>query len=223
MMTDEEIIGGHAGALDEDGIYMVGVSVGTAATYNDLLMDRVTDLGRGASVFVPSEDEAWWMFGDRFLETLATAARDVQIRYDLPPGFEVVRFSGEEIATDPAEVEPQHVAPNDAVVLHQHLHSCADADSGAAEFTVTVSYLDGVTFEPREVTLTRTLDELLDGDQAELLKGAAVFAYAEALKKARGEESLDDVPGALEALAAAEAANPGDADLAEIRTVLERL
>ncbi len=222
-VTDEELIGDKAGDRDEDGIYMIGVGVGTAETYNDYLMDRVTDLGRGASLFVPSEEEAWRMFGDRFMESLATSARDVQIRYDLPPGFEVTKFSGEEISVDPSEIEPQHVSPNDAVVLHQLLETCAESVAADAEITVTVSYLDGVTFEPREISVTRTFDELLAGENTQLLKGAAVFAYAEALEAERGDDALFDLDEARDALLTAEAANSGDPDLAEIRSVLAAL
>lgn len=222
-ITDEELIGGKAGANDEQGIYLIGVGTGTASTYNDVLMDRVTDLGRGSAVFIPSKAEAQHVFGDRFLETMATTARDVQIRYDLPPGFEVVRFSGEEISTDPEEVQPQHVAPNDAVVLHQQLHTCDPAVDLDAEVTVTVSYLDGVTFAPREATVSATLGELLAVDDPQLLKGAAVFAYAETLRHLRGDDSMAEPGEAWTTLEAAEAANPGDADLAGIREVLDAL
>ena len=102
--------------------YLIGV--GDPSTYSDLLMDRVTDVGRGASVFIPHADE----FRGRFIETMSVAARDVQIRYDLPVGLYIVRFSGEAFSTDPREIEPQHVAPSDAVVLHQQLNTpCAVA------------------------------------------------------------------------------------------------
>jgi len=216
-VTDADVIGGHAEDIDQEGIYMVGVGAGSAASYNDALMDTVTDLGRGASVFIPSADEAQRMFGDRFLEVVGTAARDVQISYTLPPGFEVVRFSGEEISRNPEEVRPQHLAPNDSMVLHQHLETCAKTPLGA-EITVTVSYRDAVTFEERSVGVTSTVGELLDKDAPQLWKGAAVFAYAETLKGAEGAANRVRV-----ALERAEEANPGDADLAEMRQVLAAL
>ena len=53
------------------------------------------------------------------------AGRDVQIRLDLPPDFRVVRFSGEEMSHVQSEVEPQHIAPNDAMVFHQEIETCA--------------------------------------------------------------------------------------------------
>lgn len=226
-VTDIDVIAGNAGANDEDGIYMVGVGVGDPNTYNDALMDDVTDAGKGASVFVAEPADAVRVFDDAFLSTLAVAARDVQVQLDLPPGFEIVRFSGEEYSSDPAEVEPQHLAPNDAMVFHQQIHTCApELVADDTEITVTARFKDAITFEQREVSRTATFAELLAGDPALARKGAAVFAYAEALKVARDgtpEDRAAAVTGALASVALAEAALPDDADLAEIRRVLEAL
>lgn len=221
--TDEELIGQHAGSQDEDGIYMVGVGVGRGS-YNDQLMDRVTDIGKGASVYIDTEEEAHKIFGDRFVSTMAVAARDVQVQLDMPPGFEIVKFSGEEFSTIPEEVEPQHLAPSDTMVFHQTIATCAPelADEDA-EVTVTARFRDPVTFENQEVTQTLTLGELLGKSDPQLLKGAAIFAYAEGLQLLRNENDSTGIDAALEALARAENAVQGDPDLAEIRTVLEAL
>lgn len=222
-ITDEQLIAEHAGSQDQDGIYMVGVGVGEAH-YNDLLMDHVTDLGKGASVFIDSEDEAQKVFGDRFLSTMAVAARDVQVQLDMPPGFEIVKFSGEEFSAVPEEIEPQHIAPNDAMVFHQTISTCAPELAGDdAEITVTARFLDAVTFEAQEVSYTVSIGELLAQSDPQLLKGAAVFAYAEGLKLARDEGDLTGIAEAMTAVERAEEVLPGDADLAELRTVLEAL
>jgi Ca-activated chloride channel family protein len=71
-----------------------------------------------------------------------------------------------------------------------------------------------------------TLAELLAADPAPLYKGATVLAYAEGLKaykQADAEGRSQTMTGAFEALARAEAALPDDAELAEIRQVLEAL
>lgn len=227
-VTDADLIADEAGANDGDGIYMVGVGVGTASSYNDHLMDTVTDLGKGASVFIASQDEADKVFHDDFVNTLAVAARDVQVELDLPPGFEIVRFSGEEFSSDPTEIEPQHIAPNDAMVFHQRIETCApDLIDETTSLTITARYKDAVTFEPREVSIETTFAELLEADDTQLRKGAAVFEYAEALKAYRKAGTQDEQGQALApafaALETAEAALEGDADLAEIRSVLESL
>ncbi len=226
--TDISVIAANAADDSGDGVYLVGVGVGTAGSYYDDLMDTVTDAGKGASVFIPSEAEAEKIFGERFVSTMDVAARDVQVRLDLPPGFEIVRFSGEEYSSDPAEVEPQHIAPNDAMVFYQQLETCApEILTDESAITVAARYEDPVTRAASEVSSTATFASLLAGDQALLRKGAAVYAYAEALKAYKeastSAEKADIVAGALEVLGAAETANPEDADLAEIREVLEAL
>ncbi len=227
--TDISVIAANAADDSGDGVYLVGVGVGTASTYNDDLMDEVTDAGKGASVFIPDQDEAEKIFGERFVNVMDVAARDVQVRLDLPPGFEIVRFSGEEYSSDPAEVEPQHIAPNDAMVFYQQLETCApELALDDALVTVAARYQDPISGAASEVSREYTLAELADSDQALLIKGAAVFAYAEALRTLKGTYEEDDLRAvslgeAIDALVAAEDANPGDADLAEIREVLEAL
>ncbi len=223
-VTDVDIIAEHAGGNDADGIYMVGVGVGSAGSYNDDLMDVVTDAGKGASVFIGDEAEAWKVFGEDFISTMGVAARDVQVRLDMPPGFEVVRFSGEEISEDPAEVEPQHLAPSDTMVFHQHIATCApDLVETDTEFTVTASYRDAKNFESREVSQTFTFGEMVSADHDMLLKGAAVFEYAEGLKALQLGEEDDPLAAARAALLAAREALPEDEDLAEIADVLDAL
>ena len=225
-VTDIELIAEHAGAEDEDGIYLVGVGVGSADTYNDTLMDQVTDAGKGASVFVPNAGEAWRMFDDRFLSTLLVAARDVQVRVDLPPGFAIKKFSGEEYSSDPAEVEPQHLAPNDAMVFYQRMETCApELVDEQSTLTVTARYLDAVTLAAHEVSVTRTFAELFAEASPRLLKGSALLAYTEALTAVRlkGADRAAKLQAALGAVDAAEVALPGDAALAELRGVLQAL
>lgn len=223
-VTDIDIIAAGAGGQDQDGIYLVGVGVGTPDSYNDALMDTVTDVGRGASLFIPSEAEAHKMFGERFVQTMAVAVRDVRVRLDLPPGFSIVKFSGEEFSTDPAEIEPQHLAPNDAMVFHQTISTCAPAlVDDAAEFKVAVRWKDPVSFEDRETEVAQKIKASVEAESPMLKKGAAVFAYAEGLKAWREAPVAATLDPALAAVAAAEAALPGDPDLAEIREVLETL
>ncbi|HVH97406.1 MAG TPA: VWA domain-containing protein [Enhygromyxa sp.] len=227
-VTEIELIAQNAMYGGSDGIYLVGVGVGDEGSYNDDLMNDVTDAGKGASIFIPSNDEAWKVFGDDFENTMAIAGRDVQVELTMPPGFEIVKFSGEEFSENPDEVEPQHIAPNDAMVFHQQVQTCApELVDDNAEITVTASWEDPWTFESKQVTQTWTWAELSAGDQGLLLKGAATLAYAEALHAYRKAVTGDDkqlalVP-AIEAVAAAQEALPQDADLGEMAQILAAL
>lgn len=224
-VTDVETIAMHAGDEGQDGIYLVGVGVGTPETYNDALMDLVTDAGKGASVFVPEASEAQWIFRDRFMSTMAIAARDVRVQLDLPPGYEIVRFSGEGYSDDPSEIEPQHLAPDDAMVFHQRLRTCSGVIDPADAVSITIRWQDPVSFEPDEQVLDTTIGELLAADSTLLLEGAAIFEYATAVAEVQAfSPSADEaIELADRALARALAASPTDPDLAEIGRVLARL
>jgi Ca-activated chloride channel family protein len=226
-VTDVELIAENAEYGGSDGIYLVGAGVDMGGSYNDDLMDVVTDAGKGASVFITDEAEAWKVFNQNFLNTMAIAARDVQVELTLPPGFEIVKFSGEEFSGDPTEIEPQHLSPNDSMVFYQQLQTCApELVDDAAEITVKASWQDVVTFESVEVSRTFTVAELLAAQANGMAKGAAILAYTDALIQIKkGDPTLTQatIDAAYEKLSVAEAALPGDPDLAEIHAILDAL
>lgn len=143
------------------------------------------------------------------------------------PDFEITRFSGEEYSTDPREIEPQHIAPNEAMVFYQTLETCApELATDDAELTVSVRYTDPLTLEELTTSVTARFGDLYAEDTRLLDKGAAVYAYAEALRACQeGAESAWPtlLAPALARLEQAERTNPGDTDLAELRRVMEAL
>ena len=194
----------------------MGVGTGPADTYNDLLMDTVTDKGRGAYVYVDSVEEAQRMFVDRFDETMEIAARAVQLELTLPWYFQMKKFYGEEYSTNPAEVQPQHLAPSDAMVFNQVLAACdPQIVNGQDTVTVRANWVVPMSYVPMTTSVTMTVTELLSTPKDALHKGKAIVAYAEALKT-----GLSADLGA--ALAAVAAANPHgtDPELNEIASLI---
>ena len=205
-VTEADIIANYAGNRDEDGIYMVGLGVGTASTYDPELMD-VTDVGRGASIYADSSAEVWKTMGTDFINTMDVAARDVQVRLDLPPGFEIVRFSGEEYSADPQR-SSRSTPPNDSMVFLQTIETCAPEQvSDDTEVGIIVTWKDPISFEARELTLQMPFSELMAADQTLLHKGLAIYEYAESLKVWRDRE----VPTTERAAAILKAAEAVDA------------
>ena len=181
-ITSGALIGANAEDNESEGIYLVGVGTGDPTSYNDVLMNDVTDLGKGAYVYIDEFAEAWTQFtGERFLQNLAIAARDVQLEMTLPPGFAVERFYGEQISQDQEEVEPQNLAPNDSMLFVQTVRDCsADADSGSLEFVFNVTFTDAQTGALDSTSFSATLDEMLGNDARELRKVLALTAYVDA-------------------------------------------
>ncbi len=217
-VIDENLIGLQSQDADKEGIYLVGVGAGPAETYNDALMDIVTDKGRGAYVYLDSPEEANRMFVDRFAETMEIAARGVQVEITLPWYMRMFKFYGEEYSTNPEEVEPQHLAPSDAMVFNQVVKACDPSVIDPNDtITVVARWKTPLTYLPREVKVTLTLAELYAAPKPQLAKGKAIVAYAEALKL----PTLETLKAALALVQEAKAGAP-DPELDEIATLITK-
>jgi Ca-activated chloride channel family protein len=213
--ADLEVIASHT------DIDLTGVGVGDAGIYRSDLMDAVAHTGRGASLFIGSHDEAARQFGDRFVPLFGGAVRDIVVRVELPPGFELLTDDAG-IASDTSLGAPNvHLGPGDALVVHRRLRSCA-APAAGAKLTVKVQYVEENSGEPKEVWSTVALSQLLAEDTPALRKGVAVRAYADALThwQASPSELSEQLQLAKTRLEEAQKLLPSDIELAEISAVL---
>ena len=224
-VTDKDLIALHAYDANGEGIYMIGVGMGNAGTFNDDLMDTITDEGKGAYIFIDTAAEAQLMFGSRFVSNIEVAARDVQVEMTLPATFEMIEFHGEEYSENPDEVDPQHLAPNDAMIYHQIIGSC---DSSVVDHTdpvvIVATYYNPISLMPASTTLNTTMGTLLAADNALIRKGNAIVAYAEALKELKtltGTDATDLIDAVIVKVQTAQASSPGDPDLAEVLNLLQ--
>jgi Ca-activated chloride channel family protein len=90
--TNPALIAQKAGGADEEGVFLAGVGMG--ASYDDTLMNTVTDAGRGAYLFLdgPAAIERV-LADDRFVANFDLAVKDVRLKLVLPPGFAVIGFA----------------------------------------------------------------------------------------------------------------------------------
>jgi Ca-activated chloride channel family protein len=180
-VTDADVIAEASHFAEREEIYLVGVGVGDG--FNDTMMNTVTDRGRGAYVFIDSDAESAAMFGARFAETMDLAVRAVRLELTLPWYMRVAEFHGEAISTNPREIDPQHLAPNDAMVFHQVLQSCSGSMVNLDDHIVARATYATRARTPGVETVDMTMAELLAGEDAALLRGRAIVAWAEALKR----------------------------------------
>jgi hypothetical protein len=226
-ITDIELISSAAQAEDGSGIYMVGVGVGTASGYGDSLMNGVTDAGKGAYLFIDGQAEAELQFGDRFLANVAVAARNVRMRVTLPWYFGVKSFHGEEYSADPTEVEPQHLAPNDAMAFHQIIGAC-DPESIHANDMIEahVEYLHPLTLQPMSDTLAMPIGSLVKQDASALHKADVVVGFAKSIIVIGSLMGQGDKVGALETAGAMQewlsdaAVILGDAEIEDLAALM---
>lgn len=217
-VTDENVIAEASHFAEREEIYLVGVGVGDG--FNDTMMDTVTDRGRGAYVFIDSDAEAATMFGGRFSETMDLAVRAVRLELTLPWYMRVAEFHGEAISTNPREIDPQHLAPNDAMVFHQVLQSCAGSMVDMSDHIVARATYATRARVPGAETVDMTFGQLLAGESDALLRGRAIVAWAEALKRiANYQGTTDENLNAAEAAVRAARRGP-DSALDEILSLI---
>jgi Ca-activated chloride channel family protein len=220
--TDLAVIRDHA----DKQIYLSGVGVGEAGIYRSDMIDAAAHAGRGSSMFIGSEAEAAKRFGPQLVRTLGAAVRDVSVRLELPPGFEVLRDPGAPIDFD-ADDPSVRLGPDSSFVLHRRLRSCnPDAESDPeAKLLVRVAFIDEATGEFKEAKSAVKLSTLLADKPAALYKGAAIAAYAAALQRwqARPADLASALDEAKVRLKAALELLPNDPELTEISIVLDIL
>ncbi|MDI1445430.1 VWA domain-containing protein [Polyangium sp. 6x1] len=217
-VTDGDRIAMAAEDADKEGIYLLGIATGPALTHNDAVLEPLTDKGRGAYVYLDSVEEASTMFTKRFDETMDVAARSVSVELTLPWYFNIRKSFGEIYSTDKAEVQPQHLAPDDAMIFSQILEACDPSVINPADpVTIRAVWTTPITYAKQETKVTTTIGDLLAAQKKGLPKGKVIVMYAEALKRP-SHESL------TAARDAALAYDPELADpvIAEIVSLIEK-
>jgi Ca-activated chloride channel homolog len=144
------------------------------------------------------------------------AARGVQVELTMPWYFQMHEFYGEEFSENPEEIEPQHLAPGDAMVLSQVLKACdASKIVGTDTVRIRATWTEPLTYQPRETVVETTVQALLAAGTPHLPKAKAIVAYAEALKAHDGAK----LAAALELVVAADPDN-SDPELTEIKNLI---
>lgn len=222
--TDGKVIGAASHTADGEGIYLVGVNVGDPG--GDPLMNQVTDLGRGASVFLDTEAEATRMFTERFDETMEVAARGVRLELTIPWYLSLQSFSGEQSSTNPKDVDPQHLAPGDAMVFNQIFSACSpQVIDPSHTIKAKATWETPLTHEARADEVTVSLADLLaEPDPAQHRKGTLIFEYALAVRSTNAS-ATEAKKRLAKVIALAEAADPQgkDAEITEIVMLSKKL
>ena len=109
-ITDEQLISTVGKYYDDRRIRLSGVGVGRE--FNDALLDKLTERGKGAYVFLGSEAEVDAVFGPRFISLVETTANDVHFQLHLPPSLRMNVFYGEESSTVKEDVQAIHYFAN---------------------------------------------------------------------------------------------------------------
>lgn len=225
-VTSADLIARHAMDGEAEGVFLSAVGVPPASSFDDALMDQITDLGRGAYLYVDSECEAQRQFTPETLSRVfGVAALDVRLDLTLPPGLVVKRFTGEQISYEASEVVPQHLSFNDQMMYDLDLIDCSlELAMLEEEILIGVRWTDPQTGEARRENHATNLGELLAAPRERQRKAEAIVAFARTFQAVQQRDTayrqLEYLDAIAEYLVGVQRELDGDEDLAHLEELI---
>ncbi len=164
-------------AYEQHGVRMTGVGVGRE--FNDAMLDKLTEKGKGAYVYLGSEAVVDRVFGLGFESLTRTIAHDVRFALTLPDSLAVEKFYGEEASTNPDDIQPINYYAGTTQLFLQDL--AAREPKKGDPVQLTISWKDAATGQAREQAFTTTVGRLLAADSHNVDKAQALMAWTDML------------------------------------------
>ena len=196
LITDAEL---NTGSVNPDVVSEIGeayegagvrlTAIGVGHDFRDDVLDKLSEKGKGAYVYLGSEAVVDRLFGAGFESLTRTVAHDVHFSVDLPPSLAMEKFYGEESSTDPDDIQPIHYYSGTTQLFLQDLTIRGSKLVKTDPVTFLVDYADPETGAARHQSWRTTVGELLMADQHNVTKGRALVAWTDVvLAKALGQE-----------------------------------
>lgn len=177
-VTDQEMIGMIGKYYDTRRIRLSGVGVGR--NFNDALLDRLTERGKGAYVFLGSPAEVDAVFGPRFVSLVETTALDVHFQLHLPPSLRMNVFYGEESSTVKEDVQAIHYFANTSQLFLSDLMARGQQLRPQDDVMLSIEYEDPETGDDMVEEYAFNLGEINEGGR-NVRKGRLVMRFVDGL------------------------------------------
>jgi len=178
-VTDQQMISMISKYYESRQIRLSGVGVGR--NFNDALLDRLTERGKGAYVFLGSEAEVDAVFGSRFISLVETTALDVHFRLHLPKSLRMNVFYGEESSTVKEDVQAIHYFANTSQLFLSDLVARGGRLRPQDDVMLTIEYQDAESGDPRFEEYAFNLGEIQNESAFNVLKGRLIMAWIDML------------------------------------------
>lgn len=178
-VTDPELMSLVTQSYDQRRIRLSGVGVGR--DFNDELLNRLTEKGKGAYVFLGSAAEVDAVFGSRFISLIETVANDVHFRLHLPPSLRMNTFYGEESSVVKSDVQAIHYFAGTNQLFLSDLMSKNGTLDRRDDIMLTVEYENPETGVEQVEEFAFNLGQI-DGSSHNLNKGRLIMSFIDGLK-----------------------------------------
>jgi len=184
---DEHLLSEVGRHLDEADVRLSAIGVGHDV--DDGMLDRLTEKGKGAYVFLGSDAVVDRVFGPSFDALVQTIAHDVRFKLHLPPSLALKRFHGEESSKEARDVQPVHFFSGNQQLFLSDLAVDDDAYDPREELSLDITWRDPVTDAPRSQRFTTTVGQAIDSSPFAVRKARALVGWSEvAMAQAMGAD-----------------------------------
>ncbi|MBN2343252.1 MAG: VWA domain-containing protein [Deltaproteobacteria bacterium] len=178
-VTDEEMIAMISRYYDTRRIRLSGVGVGRE--FNDALLDRLTERGKGAYVFLGSEAEVDAVFGERFISLIETVALDVHFRLHLPESLRMNVFYGEESSVHKEDVQAIHYFANTSQLFLSDVVARGGSVRPMDDIMLTIEYEDPESGDEMVEEYAFNLRDVIDADNYNVKKARLIITWIDML------------------------------------------
>jgi Ca-activated chloride channel family protein len=217
--VDPATLASIASAYEQHDIRLTGIGVGR--DFRDDVLDRMTEKGKGAYVYIGSGAVADRVFGSQFASLTQTIAHDVKFSVTLPKSLAMKRFYGEEASTDASDIQPIHYYAGTTQLFLQDLEVDPQRLQPTDPVTFQIRYEDPSTHATREQVVTTTVGDMLKADHHNIDKGRALMAWTDVIQaKAMGNNPCGPT---FDQYASRAAAVTNDAEMVYVGRLSEHL
>lgn len=178
-VTDEDMISMISKYYNSRRIRLSGVGVGKE--FNDALLDKLTERGKGAYVFLGSPAEVDAVFGERFISLIETVALDVHFRLHLPRSLRMNVFYGEESSVYKEDVQAIHYFANTSQLFLSDVVARGGAIRPMDDIMLSVEYQDPESGEELVEEYAFNLGEVMKNENYNVKKGRLIMAWIDML------------------------------------------
>ncbi|MBN2801697.1 MAG: VWA domain-containing protein [Deltaproteobacteria bacterium] len=178
-IVDEDMISTISKYYDSRQIRLSGIGVGR--TFNDSLLDKLTERGKGAYLFLGSQQEVDAVFGQRFISIIETIANDTHFRLHLPESLKMNVFYGEESSTVKEDVQAVHYFANSTQLFLQDVKARNTELKTDDDIMLTIEYKDPETNSDLFEEYAFNLGDITKNDPYNSKKGRFIMAFIDML------------------------------------------
>jgi len=175
--VNKDVVSEIGKAFEQHGVRMTGIGVGRE--FNDTMLDKLTEKGKGAYVYLGSEAVVDRVFGLGFESMTRTIAHDVRFALNLPDSLAVEKFYGEEASSNPEDIQPINYYAGTTQLFLQDLK--ARDVKNRDKVSLTVSWKDAVSGKAREQSFQTSVGQMLKVDRHNVRKAQALMSWTDML------------------------------------------